>query len=267
MGDGPTGIKVFQDHFQASTSGVDYPESPTLFTPLRNSSYNKSFRSCSGSWTKSKLKSTLSMLKLLSLRRLPWVADTDGQEKVVLSAAEVASLRSEINDLEERESHLKAQLEHVDEILRSARLCGYLYIRMRWAALPGELPPIDDAEVDDWVPRFIVLHGSCFYIYMCSTDMSPQDSTLLLDVVEVGPLACLVRENEEARHGFYILTRQGLRYECSSASRVQVDTWLESLQADCKLGSKSSPPKAEMDSSQTLNFKPLNVSPQGNECA
>lgn len=80
------------------------------------------------------------MLRLLSLRRLPWVADTDGQEKVdaiallytiflifqfvdvncnnycyffglqvVLSAVEVASLRSEINDLEERESHLKAQ--------------------------------------------------------------------------------------------------------------------------------------------------------------
>lgn len=197
------------------------------------------------------------MLRLLSLRRLPWVADTDGQEKVVLSAVEVASLRSEINDLEERESHLKAQLEHVDEILRSARLSGYLNMRMRWAALPGELPPLDDAEVDDWVPRFVVLHGSCLYLYMLSTDLSPQDSTMLSDIVEVGPLPCLTREGEEAQHCFYILTRQGLRYECSSASRIQVDAWLASLQADCKLGSKSTPlnepGKPHPTSSQALN--------------
>ncbi|VFQ67722.1 unnamed protein product [Cuscuta campestris] len=189
------------------------------------------------------------MMKLLSLRRLPWVADTDGQEKVILSAAEVASLRSELNDLEERESHLKARLEHVDELLRSARLSGYLYIRMRWAALPGELPPIDDVEVDDWVPRFIVLHGSCIYLYMCSTDMSPQDSTMLSDVVKVGPLPCLAREGEEARHCFYILTRQGLRYECSSTSRIQVDMWLASLQTDCKMGSTSLPSKTQIETS------------------
>nr|GMC97980.1 pleckstrin-like (PH) domain protein [Ipomoea batatas] len=114
------------------------------------------------------------------------------------------------------------RLEHVDEILRSARLSGYLNMRMRWAALPGELPPLDDAEVDDWVPRFVVLHGSCLYLYMLSTDLSPQDSTMLSDIVEVGPLPCLTREGEEAQHCFYILTRQGLRYECSSASRIQV---------------------------------------------
>lgn len=52
--------------------------------------------------------------------------------------------------------------------------------------------------------------------------MSPQDSTMLSDIVEVGPLPCLTREGEEAQHCFYILTRQGLRYECSSASRIQV---------------------------------------------
>ncbi|XP_019151493.1 PREDICTED: uncharacterized protein LOC109148141 isoform X2 [Ipomoea nil] len=256
MGDGPRGIEVFPDHFQASMPGADSPQTPTVSTPLRNS-YDNSFRSCSGSWTRSKLKSTVSMLRLLSLRRLPWVADTDGQEKVVLSAVEVASLRSEINDLEERESHLKAQLEHVDEILRSARLSGYLYMRMRWAALPGELPPLDDAEVDDWVPRFVVLHGSCLYLYMLSTDLSPQDSTMLSDIVEVGPLPCLTREGEEAQHCFYILTRQGLRYECSSTSRIQVDAWLASLQADCNLGSKSTPlnesGKPQPTSSQASN--------------
>jgi hypothetical protein len=31
--------------------------------------------------------------------------------------------------MEEREAYLKAQLEHVDEVLRSARLSGYLFIR------------------------------------------------------------------------------------------------------------------------------------------
>ena len=77
------------------------------------------------------------MLNLFSLRRLPWVSD--GQEKVLflltppflvffcfvsldyflliiiligqveLSAAELESLRSELSELEERESYLKAQ--------------------------------------------------------------------------------------------------------------------------------------------------------------
>lgn len=180
------------------------------------------------------------MLNLFSLRRLSWGSGTDGQDKVVLTAAEVESLRSEISDLEEREAHLKAQLEHLDEILRSARLSGYLYLRTRWAALPGEPPPIDDTEVDDWIPRFLVLHGACIFLYMLSTDLSPQDSTLLADVVEVGPMPCCTRDDEETRYYFYILTRYGLRYECSSTSKVQVDAWLTTLQVDCKLGSSSS---------------------------
>lgn len=175
------------------------------------------------------------MLNLFSLRGLPWGSDADGQEKVELSATELGSLRSELADLEEREAHLKAQLEHVDEILRSARLSGYLYIRTRWAALPGEPPPIDDTEVDDWLPRFIVLHGSCIFFYLLSTDLSPQDSTLLSDIVEVGPLPSFTQEDEQTRHSFYILARHGLRYECSSVSKIQVDNWLKTLQIDCKL--------------------------------
>lgn len=43
MGDGPRGIEVFPDHFQASMSGADSPQSPTVSTPLRNS-YDNSFR-------------------------------------------------------------------------------------------------------------------------------------------------------------------------------------------------------------------------------
>ncbi|KAJ6703442.1 hypothetical protein OIU85_029400 [Salix viminalis] len=212
------------------------------------------------------------MLNLFSLRRLSWGYSTNGQEKV-----ELESLRSELACVEEREAHLKAQLQHADEILRSARFSGYLYIRtvlnfsylltplsfqfllhlftdlavnsffslsflpplQRWTALPGEPPPLDDADVDDWLPRFVVLNGPCIFFYLLSTDLSPQDSTLLSDIVEVGSLPSLARESDETWHSFYILTRQGLRYECSSISEIQVDSWLKVLMTDIKPGSET----------------------------
>ncbi|PIN01747.1 hypothetical protein CDL12_25742 [Handroanthus impetiginosus] len=233
MGDGPRGIQIFPDHFLASPSSSGSPPSQT--SSVKNSELSPH----SHSSARRRLKRAVSMLNLFSLKNLSWRLGANGQEKVVLSAVEVASLRSEIAALEERESHYKAQLENVDEILRSARLSGYLFLRTRWAALPGEPPPIDDTEVDDWLPRFVVLHGSCFYLYMVATDLSPQDSTLLSDVVEVGRLPCLTREDEETRYCFYILTRHGLRYECSSTSKIQVDSWLAALKVDCKLTSDS----------------------------
>ncbi|CAN6718554.1 unnamed protein product [Malus baccata var. baccata] len=162
------------------------------------------------------------MLKFFSLRGLRWGSSTDGEEKVELTAVELESLRSDLADLEEKEAHLKAQLEHVDEILRSARLSGYLYIRTRWKPLPGEPPPLDDTDVDDWLPRFVVLQGPCIFFYLFSTDLSPQDSTLLADIVEVSPLPSFTRDDEGTRTAFCILTRQGLRFECSSASKAQV---------------------------------------------
>ncbi|KAJ6830699.1 nucleoside diphosphate kinase III, chloroplastic/mitochondrial [Iris pallida] len=172
-----------------------------------------------------------SMLKLFSL--LPW-ASTSDDDMVELTRAELESLRAEIVDADERESHLKAQLEHLDEILKSARLSGYLYIRTRWTELPGEPPIIDDGDVDDWLPRFVVLNGSCVYYYLKSTDLSPQDSTVLSDIVEVGPLPNFVRENQQTRYGFYILTCHGLRFECASDSKIQADSWMTALQDDCK---------------------------------
>ncbi|XP_027911073.1 uncharacterized protein LOC114169888 [Vigna unguiculata] len=180
------------------------------------------------------------MFKLFTLPRLSWSSSNGGQEKVVLTVAEVESLRSELADIEEREAQLRARLDNIDETLRSARLCGYLYIRKRWAALPGELPPIDDIDIDDWLPRFVVLYGACLYIYLLCTDLSPHDSTLLSDVVEIDQLPSFKREDDETRHGFYILTRHGLRYECSSSSKIQVDSWLSALDVDCKLESDSS---------------------------
>ncbi|KAL5747686.1 hypothetical protein ACOSQ2_024983 [Xanthoceras sorbifolium] len=233
-------IKVFQDHFQVSTPIADSPQSNSPSSSQPRS--DNTLRSSSHSRTRRKFKSAALMLNLFSLRGLPWVTSPDGQEKVELTATELESLRSELADLEEREAHLKAQLENVDEILRSARLSGYLYIRTRWKPLPGEPPPIDDTEVDDWLPRFVVLHGSCIFFYLQSTDLSPQDSTLLSDVVEVDSLPSFTREDGETRHCFYVLTSHGLRIECSNISKIQVNSWLLALQTDCKLGSDAKTP-------------------------
>nr|XP_029117373.1 uncharacterized protein LOC105043039 [Elaeis guineensis] len=224
-------IEVFPEYFQAGKASYGCLQT-------RNPRTDHSLRSCSHSWTVNGVMGAASLLNLFSLPRLPWSSGSDDDDdKIVLTKAEVESLQSEIADTEEREAHLKAQLEHLDELLRSARLSGYLYIRTRWTQLPGEPPIIDDAEVDDWLPRFVVLQGSCIFYYLNSTDLSPQDSTLLSDVVEVGTLPSFIQEDEQKRYAFYILTCHGLRFECSSASKIQVDSWLAALRADCSFES------------------------------
>ncbi|EPS63652.1 hypothetical protein M569_11132, partial [Genlisea aurea] len=171
-----------------------------------------------------------------TFKGLPWRHDANSREKVVLSVAEVESLRSEIGDLEVRESHYKTQLEHVDEILRSSRLSGYLFLRTRWEALPGETPPIDDTEVNDWVQRFVVIRGSHIYLYMSATDLSPQDSTALSDVTQVGLLpSSKTHQDDETLYCFFILMRTGLRYECSCTSKLQIELWVAALRKECKL--------------------------------
>lgn len=186
------------------------------------------------------------MLNLFSLRNLSWGSRTAGQEKVEVTAAEVESLQSELADVEEREAHLKAQLDHIDEILRSARLSGYMYIRTRWTALPGDPLPIDDSDVDDWVPRFVVLQEECIFTYLLCSDLSPQDTTPLSDIVEVGLLPSFKREDDERQHAFFILSRLGFRYECSSSSKIQVDSWLSALRTDCNLEFDTSTPNSSI---------------------
>ena len=67
----------------------------------------------------------------------------------------------------------------------------------------------------------VIFLSSCWnYV---SVDLSPQDSTLVPDIVEVGTLSSYTREFDESHHCFYILTRQGLRVECSSTSKTQVN--------------------------------------------
>ncbi|XP_042486006.1 uncharacterized protein LOC122066241 isoform X2 [Macadamia integrifolia] len=218
------------DYFEASTSTGDCFEKNNSNNSHPRTEY--SLRSRGHFWSRKLIRAT-AMLNFFGGQGLHWGSGTS--DKVELTTAEVKSLQSEIADLEEREAHLRAQLEHLDEVLRSARLSGYLFIRSRWTALPGE-PPIIDSDVDDWLPRFVVLHGLCIFFYLLSTDLSPQDSTLLSDIVEVGPLPSFVQEDEQTRYSFYILTCHGLKYECASLSEIQVDSWLKALRTACELG-------------------------------
>ncbi|CAA6665726.1 unnamed protein product [Spirodela intermedia] len=228
MGDGLGKIEIIPDHFQGPASSEDSPRTGKTECPLRSRRRTR---------VGGRLMNAGSMLRLFSLPGLPGPLGSMATRWVELSAAQVESLRSEIADAEEREAHLKAQLEHVDEILRSARLAGYLHLRNRWTQLPGEPPIIDDVEVDDWLPRFVVLSGQCLFYYLRSTDLSPQDSTLLSDITE----------DQEARHALYILTRHGLRFECASPSRAQVDSWLTTLREDCNLGSPEGSDRSNLD--------------------
>ncbi|KAJ4955490.1 hypothetical protein NE237_012273 [Protea cynaroides] len=231
MGNGLPNIEIFPDYFEAATPTGDLMEKNNCTNSQPNAEYSS--RSHGHFWSRRKLIRATSMLNIFGRQGFPWGSGTS--DKVEVTTAEVESLRSEIANLEEREAYLRAQLEHLDELLRSARLSGYLFIRTRWTALPGE-PPIIDSDVDDWLPRFVVLHGSCIFFKLNSTDLSLQDSTLLSDIVEVGPLPSFVQEDEQTRYSFYILTCQGLRYECSSHSEIQVNSWFTSLRTHCKLG-------------------------------
>uniref|UniRef100_A0A0E0A3P5 PH domain-containing protein n=2 Tax=Oryza glumipatula TaxID=40148 RepID=A0A0E0A3P5_9ORYZ len=220
-------IEVFPQHFLPSQQSMETP-ADGLSTSKTNLDSPPSSRR--RSWTPKRVMGAASLLHLLSLPRIRWSSSTEDDDKIELTRAEVESLRTEIADAEERESQLKARLENIDEVLRYARLSGYLYIRSRWTQLPGEPPILDDADVDDWLPRFVVLQGQCVYYYLKSTE-----STLLCDIVEVGQLPNFVPEDEKTRYAFYIMTSQGLKFECSSMSEIQVDSWVRAIRGDCGL--------------------------------
>ncbi|KAK3139905.1 hypothetical protein QOZ80_5AG0392410 [Eleusine coracana subsp. coracana] len=225
-------IEVFHRHFVPSEESMETTDGLSTSKTSLDTPPSSRRRS----WTPKRVKGAASLLHLLSIPRIiSWSTSSEDDDKIELIKAEVESLRTEIADAEERESQLKARLENIDEVLRYARLSGYLYTRSRWTQLPGEPPILDDADVDDWLPRFVVLQGQCVYYYLKSTDLSPQESTLLRDIIEVGQLPNFVPEDEKTRYGFYLLTRQGLKFECSSTSEIQVDSWVRALRSDCKL--------------------------------
>ncbi|BBN04935.1 hypothetical protein Mp_3g08910 [Marchantia polymorpha subsp. ruderalis] len=145
---------------------------------------------------------------------------------------EVQSLRGEIVGAEERETTLQAQLSHLDEVLRTSQLSGYIHTRTRWTALPGEPPILDDTDVDDWMLRFLVLRGSTICFYLRATDLRPQGTILLTEIVEAGPIPRKMHHKGDRRwSAFHITTVHGLRLECSSLLKVQVDSWLTSIGA------------------------------------
>lgn len=223
------------------TEGISEPfgTSPTI-TEIENILLTSSRLSCSSRshaalWAKNN-KST-SLWNLFSIPKIPWGSDIAKDDQIKILAAEVESLRGEIASADERETTLHAQLGHLDELLRSTQLAGYLFTRTRWIALPGE-PPIDDTDVDDWVQRFVVLQGSCVFFYLRSTDISPQDSILLEEIVEAGPMSTHAQEaGDECWFSFHMTSCHGLRFECSSPYKFQVDAWLTAIGADDKASS------------------------------
>ncbi|GLJ18378.1 hypothetical protein SUGI_0325350 [Cryptomeria japonica] len=205
------------EHLGTSPTATDIEN--VLFS---SSALSHSSRSNGSLWTGS-------FWKLLSIPKFNWASDVSKEDQIELLSKEVESLRGEIASADERETNLNAQLEHLDEVLRCAQLAGYLYTRTRWMALPGE-PPIDDTEVDDWIQRFVVLQGSCIFFYLRSTDISPQDSILLEEIVEAGRLPShKEQDGDENWFSFYITSCHGMRFECSTQYKFQVDTWLAAI--------------------------------------
>lgn len=225
--DGYERTEGISDHFGTSPTITDIEN--ILFTSSRLSC---SPRSQDALWVRN--NKPTSLWNLFSIPKIPWGSDIAKDDQIKILAAEVESLRGEIASADERETNLHAQLGHLDELLRSTQLAGYLYTRTRWIALPGE-PPIDDTEVDDWVQRFVVLQGSCIFFYLRSTDISPQDSILLEEIVEAGPMSTHTQEaGDQCWFSFHMTSCHGLRFECSSAYKFQVDSWLTAIGSEYK---------------------------------
>ncbi|MCO5567913.1 hypothetical protein L7F22_021609 [Adiantum nelumboides] len=178
------------------------------------------------------VKSSLKYLSLSSKHL--WSPPSAKHEQRKPTPGEVSSLHEEIVTAEEREAALKAKVDHLDEILRTAQLASYLYTRMRWTPLPGELP-VEDVDIDDWLQRFLVLEGSTIFFYPKAADLRPQGAILFSEIVEVGAITGRIQLDEESItwFGFHITTCEGLRLECATRLKLQAELWMSSIQAAC----------------------------------
>lgn len=209
-------------------SEITPPDSPQSFRPRSNSS--------TGLRHAQESLMLPTPRKLFAFPKLTWTSDTAKDEQIEMLVTEVQSLRGEIVSAEERETTLQAQMHHLDDVLRTAVLAGYLYTRTRWVPLLGE-PLIDDnVDVDDWLQRFLVLQGSSIFFYLRATDLRPQGTITLDDIVEVGPLPAQMHYQGDSEHwfSFHITTCHGLRLECSTQLKLQMDSWLTTLGVDFK---------------------------------
>eukprot|EP00250_Pteridium_aquilinum_P009669 c18844_g1_i2 orf=211-1197(+) len=181
--------------------------------------------------TAQKSGSLLSYFKFLSLPRHLWSPSSRKHDQKEPTAAEVFSLQEEVLSAEEHAASLKAKMDYLDEILRTARLASYLYTRIRWTPLPGELP-VDDADVDDWLQRFLVLEGLTLFFYPQAADFRPQGAILLKEVVDIGSISGQLRHEQDkiTWFGFRVTTSEGLCLECATPMKLQAELWMSSLQ-------------------------------------
>lgn len=174
--------------------------------------------------------------KIFAFPKLTWSSDPAKDEQIEMLVTEVQSLRGEVVSAEERETTLQAQMHHLDEVLRTAILAGYLYTRTRWVPFLGEPLIEDNVDADDWLQRFLVLQGSSIFFYLHATDLRPQGTIILDDIVEAGPLPAQMRHGGDSGpwFSFHITTCHGLRLECSTQLKLQMDSWLTILGVDFK---------------------------------
>ncbi|KAJ7294685.1 hypothetical protein O6H91_Y240000 [Diphasiastrum complanatum] len=117
----------------------------------------------------------------------------------------------------------------MDQVLRASRLAGYLITRTSWMAFPGEAS-YEDSNVDGWLQRFLVLQGSCIYYYLRATDLRPQGTILLSEIIEISQLLPQIHsEGGKERFTFHITNCHGFRLECCSSLRYQVKAWLTAI--------------------------------------
>ncbi|KAG0584333.1 hypothetical protein M758_3G203300 [Ceratodon purpureus] len=192
----------------------------------------QSARSDRSSYLRDYHDSSVSPRKQWKMPRIQW--GKDDQEEAL--EREVQHLRGEIVAAEERETLHLAQLDHVDEVLRTSQLSSYLHTRTRWTALSGE-PPQDDTDVDDWLLRFVVFRGSSICFFLRATDLRPQGTIMRSEIVEVGMIPNHLHHQGDTRwSAFHITTCHGLRLECSSLVQLQIDSWLSVINGGYNYG-------------------------------
>ncbi|MCO5595678.1 hypothetical protein L7F22_049723 [Adiantum nelumboides] len=189
-------------------------------------------KSLSRTSVQSSARSLLSYLRFLSLPRNLWSPSGSKQEQKEPATGEVFLLQEEVLTAQEREASLKARMDHLDQVLRTSKLASYLYTRFRWTPLPGELPVDDDADVDDWLQRFLVLGGSTLFFYPQAADFSPQGAIIMKEVVDIGYIAGqFLHEQENVKwFGFQVTTSEGFRLECASPLKLQAELWISLLE-------------------------------------
>jgi len=100
-------IEVFPQYFMPSKEAMESPDGLSTSKNNLDTSPSSRGRSC----TPKRAKGAASLLRLLSIPHFRWSTSNEDDDKIELSRAEVESLRTEIADAEERESHLKARYE------------------------------------------------------------------------------------------------------------------------------------------------------------